>query len=104
MAKIKLYIAQSLNGKIAQKDGSVDWLNAVPNPEKTDYGFSGFLDSAGVTIQGYKTYKQLIDWEIEFPYKGKTSSDSHRDPDAGHLLVRSLSTHHVPHATGSDPV
>ena len=71
MRKIKLYIAISLNGKIANSDGSVDWLENMPNPEKTDYGYAEFLDSVDTTIQGYNTYKQVIDWGIDFPYKGK---------------------------------
>lgn len=73
MSKIKLYIAASLNGKIAKSDGSVDWLNSIPNPDKSDFGFADFYNTVGITIQGYKTYKQIIDWGIEFPYKGKTN-------------------------------
>ncbi|GAB1453407.1 dihydrofolate reductase family protein [Draconibacterium sp.] len=71
MRKIKLYIATSLNGKIAKPDGSVDWLEYIPNPEKTDYGYAEFFDSIDTTIQGYNTYNQIINWDIEFPYKGK---------------------------------
>ena len=33
MRKIKLYIAISINGKIANSDGNVDWLENIPNPE-----------------------------------------------------------------------
>ena len=40
MRKIKLYIATSLNGKIAKSDGSVDWLESIPNPDKSDYGYA----------------------------------------------------------------
>jgi dihydrofolate reductase len=71
LRKIKLYIAISLNGKIAGADGSVDWLENIPNPEKTDYGYAGFFDSVDTTIQGYNTYNQVIGWGIDFPYKGK---------------------------------
>jgi dihydrofolate reductase len=71
MRKIKLYIAASVNGKIARADGSVDWLDAIPNPDKTDYGYAEFLESVDTTIQGYKTYAQLISWGIEFPYVDK---------------------------------
>lgn len=71
MRKIKLYIATSLNGKIASSDGDVDWLESIPNPEKTDYGYAKFMDSIDTTIQGYTTYNQIINWGIEFPYKGK---------------------------------
>jgi dihydrofolate reductase len=81
MKKIKLYIAMSLNGKIAAKNGSVDWLEAIPKPENGDYGYAEFYDSIDTTIQGYSTYKQIIDWGIEFPYSGKTNYVLSRDPD-----------------------
>ena len=71
MRKIKLYIAVSLNGKIAGTDGSVDWLENIPNPEKTDYGYADFFNRIDTTIQGYNTYNQAIRWGIDFPYKGK---------------------------------
>jgi len=69
--KIKLYIATSLNGKIASSDGGVDWLENIPNPEKTDYGYAAFFNSIDTIIQGYNTYNQVINWGIDFPYKGK---------------------------------
>jgi len=71
LRRIKLYIAISLNGKIANSDGSVDWLENIPNPEKTDYGYAGFFKSVDATIQGNNTYNQVIGWGIDFPYKGK---------------------------------
>lgn len=71
MRKIKLYIAISLNGKIAKSDGSVDWLEQIPNPDKTDYGYADFYKSIDTTIQGYNTYEQIIKWGIDFPYVGK---------------------------------
>lgn len=71
MRKIKLYIAVSLNGKIAGTDGNVEWLENIPNPERTDYGYAGFYDSIDTTIQGYNTYNQVMGWGIDFPYKGK---------------------------------
>ncbi len=71
MRKIILYIASSIDGFIADKDGAVDWLESIPNPEKTDYGYAEFFDSIDTTIMGYSTYAQLIEWDIPFPYKGK---------------------------------
>ena len=73
MRKIILYSAISLNNRIAGPDGNVDWLDSVPNPEKTDYGYAEFYKSVDTTIQGYNTYKQLVGWGIEFPYKGKNN-------------------------------
>lgn len=71
MRKLILYIASSLNGKIARPDGAVDWLDAIPNPEKCDYGYYNFYSSIDTTIQGYKTYEQVINWGVDFPYAGK---------------------------------
>ncbi|MCG6186886.1 dihydrofolate reductase family protein [Maribellus maritimus] len=81
MAKIKLYIAQSLNSKIALADGSVEWLESIPNPENTDHGYAEFFDSVGITIMGNSTYKQLISWDIEFPYKTKINYVFTRNPE-----------------------
>ena len=61
----------SLNGKIAQTDGSVHWLEAIPNPLKLDYGYADFYQSVDTTIQGYKTYEQILNWGIPFPYADK---------------------------------
>lgn len=71
MRKVISYIACSLNGKIARENGDVDWLENIPNPEESDYGYYEFYDTIDTTIMGYATYKQVIDWEIAFPYKGK---------------------------------
>ena len=71
MRKIISYIAVSLNGKIAQKDGSVDWLESIPNPDKSDYGYGDFYASIDTTIQGYSTYNEVMGWGIDFPYADK---------------------------------
>lgn len=61
----------SLNGKIASQDGSIDWLESIPNPEQIDYGYADFYKSIDTTIQGKKTYDQIISWGIDFPYADK---------------------------------
>lgn len=68
MAKIIIYIAQSLNGKIAHKNGSVDWLNPY---DSEDYGYQQFLSSIDVVLMGNKTYQQVLTFGDEFPYKDK---------------------------------
>ena len=71
--KVKLYIACSLNGFIAESDGSVAFLETIPNPDALDYGYAEFYDSIDTTVQGYSTYQQVNDWDIPFPYKGKNN-------------------------------
>ncbi len=64
MRKIILYIAMSLNGKMAKKNGSAAWLESIPNPENIDYGYNVFYESCDTNLIGYNTYKQIMDWEI----------------------------------------
>jgi len=68
MSKIIIYIAQSLNGKIAREDGSIDWLTQF---DGEDYGYHQFIDSVQTILIGNKTYKQVLTFGDEFPYKNK---------------------------------
>lgn len=70
MRKIKLYIASSLDGKIASDDGSFQFLDEYNSPAE-DYGYTKFLDSVDTTIMGNTTYQQINSIESEFPYIGK---------------------------------
>jgi dihydrofolate reductase len=66
MGKIILYIAQSIDGQIARKNGSVDWLNQYGNPQ--DYGMNEFMSQIGTIVWGSKTYEQTLgfgDWMFE---------------------------------------
>lgn len=69
MKKIVLYIAASLDQRIAEPDGSLDWLTEFPNPEKTDYGYKDLLASVDTVIMGGKTYRELLNMDIIWPYK-----------------------------------
>lgn len=69
--KITAYIATSIDGYIARKDGSLDWLDRVGGFED-DYGFHALLDSVDAVILGRKTYEIASSVaEAEWPYKGK---------------------------------
>ena len=68
MKKIILYIAASLDGRIAESDGGLDWLTGFPNPEKNDYGYKGLLASVDTVIMGGKTYRELLNMDVIWPY------------------------------------
>jgi len=65
MKKVTLYVATSLDGFIARKNGSVDWLAKYEHTEE-DYGYKKFLESVGVVVLGNTTYKQF-----KAPYPNK---------------------------------
>jgi len=58
MRKAILYIAMSLDGYIADKDGGVGWLNEYGDVEEND-GYSNFLKGIDTIIMGYTTYHQI---------------------------------------------
>ena len=73
MGKTTLYIATTLDGKIARKDGSLDWLYALPNPNQIDHGYGQFLSNIGTTLMGKNTYKEIIGFGADWPYIGMNS-------------------------------
>ncbi len=55
-----VYIACSLDGFIARKDGSIDWLTDLPNPDHSDYGFSDFIDGIDGIVMGSGTFETVL--------------------------------------------
>lgn len=68
MSKIQLFIAQSLDGYIARKDNSLDWLYALENPNNLDHGYYAFLEGIDTVILGRKTYEEILSFGVEWPY------------------------------------
>ncbi len=69
--KLILYIAMSLDGYIAEKDGNIGFLDEVPGPSP-DLGYESFYDSVQAIILGGKTYRQIKN-ELspdKWPYEG----------------------------------
>lgn len=81
MRKVKLYIACSLDGKIARTNGAIDWL---PDPSEQDYGYNEFYSSVDATIMGYKTYEVCRAFG-EWVYPDKSTYVFSRD--AGRELI-----------------
>jgi len=69
--KIILYISMSLDGYIARKNGSVDFLDPY-NESGEDYGYKEFYDTVGTIVMGNNTYRQFgASKEFKEYYKGK---------------------------------
>lgn len=68
MNKIKLFIATTLDGYIAREDGSLDWLNELPNPNQIDHGYNDFYSTIDVVVIGRKTYEEILGFGVDWPY------------------------------------
>jgi dihydrofolate reductase len=62
-----VYIAVSLDGYIATPDGGVAWLERIPNPSGSDFGWSAFLSDIDAIVMGRRTYETVLSFG-EWPY------------------------------------
>jgi dihydrofolate reductase len=70
--KLSAFVATSINGFIARKDGNIDWLNK-PNKQESelqDFGYSNFMKSIEVIVMGRKTFEQVITFD-KWPFEKK---------------------------------
>ena len=65
--RVRLYVAVSLDGFIADTSGGVDWLQPY---ETEDVGFSAFFAEIGTIVSGRRTYDQSRGFPA-WPYPGK---------------------------------
>ena len=59
--KVILYISTSVDGFIADKLGSVNWINGQEENYESDYGNNNFIKNIDTVILGYNTYKQVVE-------------------------------------------
>lgn len=66
--KNSVFIATSLDGYIADKNGGIDWLNSVPNPENEDMGYIDFMSNIDALIMGRNTFETVLGFDMDWPY------------------------------------
>lgn len=64
----KVFIATSLDGFIADKDGGIDWLSSVPNPDHQDNGYTAFIQGVDAILMGRKTFETVLGFDMDWPY------------------------------------
>lgn len=85
----KVFIATSLDGYIADKNGGIDWLLAVPPPPDSDMGYAEFMSGIDALIMGRKTFETVVQMDMAWPYhKPVFVWSTHRMTIPEHLAER----------------
>lgn len=67
--KNKVFIATSLDGYIADKDGGIDWLHSIPNPDQNDMGYVSFMNGIDALVMGRITFQTVCGFDVDWPYQ-----------------------------------
>lgn len=66
--KNKVFIATSIDGYIADKNGGLDWLQSIPNPDNNDMGYVEFTNGIDALVMGRTTFETVIGFDVPWPY------------------------------------
>ena len=67
--KNSVFIATSLDGYIADKNGGIDWLHSIPNPDNDDMGYVEFTNRIDALVMGRTTFETVCGFDVDWPYK-----------------------------------
>lgn len=67
--KNSVFIATSLDGFIADKNGEIEWLHSIPNPDKLDMGYGEFNSQIDAHVMGRTTFETVCGFDIDWPYE-----------------------------------
>jgi dihydrofolate reductase len=64
-----VFIATSIDGYIATVDGGLEWLDNIPNPENSDFGYVEFMNRVDAIVMGRNTFEKVLTFDSEWPYE-----------------------------------
>lgn len=67
--KNSVYIATSLDGYIADRNGGLEWLDAIQIPEGEDLGYVPFMESVDALVMGRTTFETVCGFDVPWPYE-----------------------------------
>lgn len=66
--KNSVFIATSIDGYIADKNGGIDWLHSIPNPNNEDMGYVEFISNIDALVMGRTTFETVCSFDVDWPY------------------------------------
>jgi len=98
LKKNKVFIATSLDGYIADKNGGIAWLDTIPELNSIDSGYESFMSGIDALVMGRSTYDTICEFDIPWPYNipvfvmsRKLNELNGKFKDDVHLIKGSLS-------------
>ena len=67
--KNKVFIATSIDGYIAGKNGEIDWLDAIPGLNDIDTGYDAFMSEIDALVMGRITFETVCGFDMDWPYQ-----------------------------------
>lgn len=72
MKKIILYIAASIDQRIAEPDGGTEWLNEYPIDEELHFSYKEFFTSIDTILMGGRSWREISNMDALGAYSDKT--------------------------------
>lgn len=67
--KNSVFIATSLDGYIADKEGGIDWLDTIPEINTVDSGYAEFTSNIDALVMGRSTFETVCGFDMDWPYQ-----------------------------------
>lgn len=67
--KNKVFIGASIDGFIADKNGGLEFLDSVPNPDGIDMGYGDFMAGIDAIVMGRVTFETVCGFDIDWPFQ-----------------------------------
>ena len=69
--RVMVFVAQSIDGYIAKKDGDIQWLNDLSEKAAgEDQGFESIMELSDYLIMGRKSFEKVLSFDF-WPYEGQ---------------------------------
>lgn len=63
-----VFMATSLDGYIADKNGGIDWLHTIPNQDQNSMGYVEHFDRIDAMVIGRNTLDMVLGFGVDWPY------------------------------------
>ena len=67
--KNSVYIGTSIDGYIADRNGGLEWLDIIPNPNQESMGYYEFMEDIDALVMGRVTFETVLGFGIDWPYE-----------------------------------